>query len=215
MLFRSMGTTIRCAQCHDHKYDPISQEEFFRFFAFFNQSADADKRDESPLLSVISGSQERRKRQLLAELEAWKGKVNGDEELIKRQVAEWQAEADRDLGWQVVRPAEMVANSGADFQILDDGSLLVSGAVTKTDVYDLAFTTELQNITGLRIEVLADDSLPAKGPGREEGGNFVLTELRASAGSDVNESPTGQFVRIDLAGEGKMIHVAEIGRAHV
>jgi hypothetical protein len=205
-----MGTTIRCAQCHDHKYDPISQEEFFRFFAFFNQSADADKRDESPLLSVISGSQERRKRQLLAELEAWKGKVNGDEELIKRQVAEWQAEADRDLGWQVVRPAEMVANSGADFQILDDGSLLVSGAVTKTDVYDLAFTTELQNITGLRIEVLADDSLPAKGPGREEGGNFVLTELRASAGSDVNESPTGQFVRIDLAGEGKMIHVAEI-----
>ncbi|MGH7135820.1 MAG: DUF1549 domain-containing protein, partial [Pirellulales bacterium] len=49
-----MGTTIACAQCHNHKYDPISQEEFFRFFAFFNNSDDADRRDESPLLSVYT-----------------------------------------------------------------------------------------------------------------------------------------------------------------
>ncbi|MFN9915241.1 MAG: DUF1549 domain-containing protein, partial [Pirellulaceae bacterium] len=44
-----MGTTMACAQCHSHKYDPISQREYFESYAFFNQSADADRKDESPL----------------------------------------------------------------------------------------------------------------------------------------------------------------------
>lgn len=43
-----MGLTMECAQCHTHKYDPITQEEYFQFFAIFNQSADADRGDESP-----------------------------------------------------------------------------------------------------------------------------------------------------------------------
>ncbi len=47
-----MGTTIACAQCHDHKYDPLSQEEFFRLFAFFNNTEDADRTDESPTLPL-------------------------------------------------------------------------------------------------------------------------------------------------------------------
>src|SRR5436190_3718556 len=54
-----MGTTIACCQCHNHKYDPISQEEFFRLFAFFNSSADADRPDESPLFSQYSQDQRR------------------------------------------------------------------------------------------------------------------------------------------------------------
>jgi mono/diheme cytochrome c family protein len=49
-----MGISMGCAQCHDHKYDPLSQEEYFRMFAIFNQSEDADKRDNSPLLTIIS-----------------------------------------------------------------------------------------------------------------------------------------------------------------
>ena len=47
-----MGTTIACAQCHDHKYDPLSQREFFGLYAIFNNTADADRRDESPLVTV-------------------------------------------------------------------------------------------------------------------------------------------------------------------
>ena len=66
-----MGTTIRCAQCHNHKYDPITQQEYFRFFAFFNNSQDADRRDESPLVEVWNPEQERQKtawRKTIAEL---------------------------------------------------------------------------------------------------------------------------------------------------
>ncbi len=47
-----MGTTIACAQCHSHKYDPISQEEFFQVYAVFNNTADADRRDEAPVVAV-------------------------------------------------------------------------------------------------------------------------------------------------------------------
>ncbi len=47
-----MGTTIACAQCHTHKYDPITQEEFFKVYAVFNNTADADRRDEAPLVAV-------------------------------------------------------------------------------------------------------------------------------------------------------------------
>ncbi len=57
-----MGTTMACAQCHTHKYDPITQEEYFRFFAFFNSTEDADKRNEAPLLeALVAMSKNRRK----------------------------------------------------------------------------------------------------------------------------------------------------------
>ena len=68
-----MATTIGCAQCHTHKYDPISQEEFYQVFAILNQSADADRRDESPTLSLFAERQQTRQMHLesqIAEIES-------------------------------------------------------------------------------------------------------------------------------------------------
>ncbi len=65
-----MGTTIACAQCHTHKYDPISQEEFFRVFAVFNNTQDADRRDETPTLSVLTESQREQQQKLREEISA-------------------------------------------------------------------------------------------------------------------------------------------------
>jgi len=68
-----MGTTMACAQCHDHKYDPLSQKEYFGIYAIFNNTADADRRDEAPLVNVpwepVDG-QRRRLEQELAEIVA-------------------------------------------------------------------------------------------------------------------------------------------------
>ncbi|MDP6903705.1 MAG: DUF1553 domain-containing protein [Verrucomicrobiota bacterium] len=61
-----MGTTMACAQCHDHKYDPLSQEEYFKMFAIFNNSEDADRRNESPLVTIFS--EEQKKKRTEAEL---------------------------------------------------------------------------------------------------------------------------------------------------
>ena len=63
-----MGTTIACAQCHTHKYDPITQEEYFRFFAIFNNTADADRRDESPLLELYTPQQQQQRHELEAKI---------------------------------------------------------------------------------------------------------------------------------------------------
>jgi len=65
-----MGLTIGCAQCHSHKYDPISQEEFFRVYAIFNQTEDADRSDNSPLLSAPTPEQAKQKSKLDAEIAA-------------------------------------------------------------------------------------------------------------------------------------------------
>ena len=63
-----MGTTIRCAQCHTHKYDPITQEEYFKFFAFFNNTEDADRADEQPLLSILTPGKQQQKSDLELEI---------------------------------------------------------------------------------------------------------------------------------------------------
>ena len=63
-----MGLTMGCAQCHDHKYDDISQEEYFRFFAIFNSTEDADKADESPWLEELSADQQHQRDELQAML---------------------------------------------------------------------------------------------------------------------------------------------------
>jgi len=63
-----MGTTMACAQCHTHKYDPITQKEYFRFFAFFNSTADNDQPNEAPVLSKFSESQNEKLTQLKAKL---------------------------------------------------------------------------------------------------------------------------------------------------
>ncbi|MCH8921609.1 MAG: PSD1 domain-containing protein [Planctomycetes bacterium] len=63
-----MGLTIGCAQCHSHKYDPITQEEFFRFFAILNNTEDADRGNEAPLLRTLSIEQKKQKARLEAEI---------------------------------------------------------------------------------------------------------------------------------------------------
>ncbi len=65
-----MGTTMNCAQCHNHKYDPISQEDYFRMFAVFNNTEDADRRDESPVLERLTEEQLQQQEKLQADIAA-------------------------------------------------------------------------------------------------------------------------------------------------
>ena len=84
-----MGTTIACAQCHTHKYDPISQKEYFRVFAFFNNTADADRPDESPTLPFWTPELLERK----AELDSIV--IDLEDQLKGKKPTEWKAERDR------------------------------------------------------------------------------------------------------------------------
>ena len=53
-----MGLTMGCAKCHSHKYDPIAIEDYYKFYAIFNQTEDADRYDDEPKLSIPSELQQ-------------------------------------------------------------------------------------------------------------------------------------------------------------
>ena len=107
-----MGTTIRCAQCHNHKYDPISQKEYFNFFAFFNNTEDADRADEQPLLSVFTAEQQDSKSQWQDELETWKGKIQPSVDQLAQQLASWRSEGNDEVHWQALVPTTQASTSG-------------------------------------------------------------------------------------------------------
>jgi hypothetical protein len=87
-----MGTTMACAQCHDHKYDPISQKEYFQFFAILNNTADAGRRDETPVESFYTEEQKQQRVKLQAEIAALEAKVPADEKAVVASLAKMKPE---------------------------------------------------------------------------------------------------------------------------
>ena len=79
--------------------------------------------------------------------------------------------------WTVLDLTNLVSSAGSTLTVLSDGSVLVSGPTPNTDIYTFSASTALTGITGFRLEVLTDPSLPNGGPGRASNGNFVLSEF--------------------------------------
>jgi WD40 repeat protein/mono/diheme cytochrome c family protein len=92
----------------------------------------------------------------------------------------WEKAQSAAVRWLPLQPKELKAPAGTSLTASPDGSILATGAV-KNGVYEIVAETDLTDITGIRLEVLTDGSLPSKGPGRAPDGNFVLTELEVIA----------------------------------
>ncbi len=95
-----MGTTINCAQCHDHKYDPFSQEEYFRLYAFFNQTEDSDKRDEAPVLPLFSAEQKRQKAAAEEEISRLERTVEAESRDLAAAQGRWEASLRAPIAWK-------------------------------------------------------------------------------------------------------------------
>jgi hypothetical protein len=198
-----MGTTIACAQCHDHKFDPLSQADFFRLFAFFNNTQDSDKGDESPTLPVVSDERKR----LRGEIE---GKIGGLERTLKTPtpetlagLARWEKGFDVELDWQGPEPASLTSKEGAEVKILDDRSVRI-GSKGKADIFTATLPVAGPRLTALRVEVVpdGDTKAPAGGP--------VVTKVRASILPPGGSSPVGRYVRVELPGQEKVLSLAEV-----
>jgi hypothetical protein len=100
--------------------------------------------------------------------------------------------------WTVLRPSSYVSKGGAKLTLLPDGSLLAGGKNPDADAYDVTVRTDLTGITGVRLEVMNDPSLPATGPGRTPDGNFFLTDFEAEA-APAAESADAQKIRFKQA----------------
>lgn len=203
-----MATTMTCAQCHTHKYDPITQKEFFQVFAILNNTADADRRDESPLIEIYSDEQK-------ANRTAWETELAQLNQTLKTPTPELQASLDqfdkefpRELPWQSLKPIQAQSRNGAEITIQEDQGLLVKNP-PKTDTTTVLLPAPAGPLAALRLEVLPDPSLPGSGVGHA-GGNFVITRISAAIVPQEDQRPKGRFVRIESPGEKRFIHLAEI-----
>ncbi len=179
-----LGLTMACAQCHTHKFDPITHTDFFATMALL------DNVDE-PEWTIPSAELLRHRAQLVERIDAaWQAlpaawPTDQDQSLVACLEAWEQVEAERAVAWHVARPAA-VSSSLPSLTTRDDGSVLAAGDVTKSTDYTIMLAPAARETRAIRLEALPDESLPDHGPGMiwYEGntGDFFLSEFEVAAG---------------------------------
>ena len=169
-----LGVTIQCAQCHNHKFDPISQEEYYRLFAFLNNDHESSMTAYTPREQQLRDTLSRQMREIEEDLRhttpdwetsmaAWEDSVRGNQPK-----------------WTVVRPTYHGEN-GERFYYYEDGSIRAASYAPTQWTAHFEGTNLLPSIGAFRLEQLPDPNLPAGGPGRSVFGMAALTEFKVVA----------------------------------
>lgn len=173
-----MGLTVGCAQCHDHKYDPITQKEFYQLYAYFNniteKAMDGNRKDSPPVVKLPTPEQEAELAvfdEQIAELDAQaKAPIP---EIDATQIA-WENRMPR---WATLKPTSLYAKGGATLEVLEDNSILASGTNPEQEIYEVIVELTPGKWSAVRLEGLKHESLPKGGVGRSDNSNVVLTDF--------------------------------------
>jgi Protein of unknown function (DUF1553)/Protein of unknown function (DUF1549)/Planctomycete cytochrome C len=183
-----LGTTLECTQCHDHKYDPFKQRDYYSLFAFFNSTElEADRSNPKapgsiqflgPYMKVSDPVLEAEQARVAGEIAEAKSKIAERSAKVPARSESAPAPEER-----VLTPSDFESAGGANHRVLEDGSVLLVGDPPGTDTYTVTVRTTLKNIAGFKLEALTDPSLPGMGPGRgdPERTNFVLHHFTVTA----------------------------------
>jgi len=170
-----LGLTLQCAQCHTHKFDPLTHDEYFGLYSFINEAADAQSwvHDVAGLAAISRLHEEVafQEARVQAANPDWFGRYASWEKAQRAAIAA--------TPWTPLSVEDSLALSGLNHPVaLPDHSVLTLGHRTTRD--EMIFTlaeTPLLGVTGLRLEVLTHDDLPFRGPGRSRYGTWALTEM--------------------------------------
>lgn len=190
-----LGLTMGCCRCHDHKYDPLPQQDFYNMFALFNNVPEKGKDGRVgyslPILNYPNPSVGKQ----LASLRTKLTSLHSDLETAASAAGELQAQWKRQFklerssaaktSWRILNPATVKGTGQVKFKALPDGSYLRRGQNPATSTYSITVSAkELEaaaesGITAIQLEALTDPSLTAKSLSASSNGNFVLSEFKA------------------------------------
>src|SRR5262249_23959801 len=195
-----LGVTIQCAQCHNHKYDPLTQEEYYRIFAFLNNTHEAD-------IAVYTPAEQAKR----TDVERRIGEIESE---LQRRMPDWRK---RMAAWEDALPTQPeghplrlegddISTGGERELPMKDRSMLALGYAPTKHTVKFTAKTDLARVTAVRLELLMDPNLPNGGPGRSIYGTGALTEFRAeSASPDAPE----KFTKIKIASATADINLPE------
>jgi hypothetical protein len=186
-----LGLTIQCAQCHTHKYDPITHEDYYRMFAFLNNSHEAN-------VAVYAPSDLLRRADVLRQIQEIDADLQHRHADWLQRMAAWEESVRTNQPeWTIIQSAEDDTSGGQKIYRLKDGSYLCQGYAPTRHTVTVSATTAIQNITAIRLEQLNDPNLPLGGPGRSIHGTAALTEFKAKVSpvGKPDQSVAVKFVR--------------------
>ncbi len=179
-----LGLTLQCAQCHTHKFDPLTHDEYFGLFAFLNDTYEAK--------SWVYNSDQ------LKKIESTRTSVREIEDRIKQDQPDWrdrlnewaEGKREQDSHWHVAEPIECVWIGGLNHpEVAADNSILVLGHPTTTGKMYVTAKPDVKSITAFRIEALRHGDQPFGGPGRSYRGTFAISEVQAWVRETGNSQP--------------------------
>ncbi len=181
-----LGLTLNCCRCHDHKYDPFTQRDYYQLAAYFNSIDESGGADASPhgrpILKVTTPEMEKRIADLKAKEDELAKATSSAELAAQGGLVEWEAKA-REAApatWIWLKPTQAASAEGATTKVVADTDVTLSGKNPSQDDITVTYVEVPAGITGLRLEAVPDPSLVNQGPGRADNGNFVLSELKAT-----------------------------------